>query len=206
MAIIIWDRDDVLNDLTRCWFERYWKPVHPECTLVYEEITENPPYRLLGISQQKYLASLDAFRLSDLAAAMEPVPEVLYWFRHHGHKHRHIVLTTTSLDTAPGAAAWTFRHFGLWVRSFHLLPSFREGQPVCQYDADKGAYLHWLGKGDVLVDDVQINIESAKRYGIAGVLIPRPWNEAKCGLNDALSQLGTVLAVVDGYTVSSNAR
>ena len=196
MVNIVWDRDDVLNDLMRCWLERWWKPAHPECKVCYEDLTENPPHRILGVSLEKYLASLDEFRLSDQAAMVEPDPEVLAWFKRYGHLHRHMVLSATSLETAPAAAAWTFRHFGAWIRSFHLIPALRDNQPIPQYDADKGAYLHWLGKGDVLVDDSPINLESARRYGTTGVLVPRPWNSADGGINDVLERLLTVVSAL----------
>jgi hypothetical protein len=195
MAVIVWDRDDVLNDLMRCWLEGWWKLAHPECRLRYEDLTENPPHRILGVSLGEYLASLDEFRLSDRAAEMEPVPKVLAWFERYGHLHRHMVLTATSLDTAPAAAAWTFRHFGAWVRSFHLIPAHRDSQSIPRYDTDKGAYLHWLGKGNVLVDDSPATVESARRYDIAGVLVPRPWNRAVGSINDALEGLLTVIAL-----------
>lgn len=189
MLTIVWDRDDVLNDLMRCWLERWWKPAYPECQVDYEDLTENPPHRILGIGLEEYLASLDEFRLSHQAAEMEPVPEVLAWFKKSGHQFRHMVLSNTSLDTAPAAAAWTMQHFGTWVRSFHLIPSSRDSQPIPQYDADKGEYLHWLGRGDILVDDSPANIESAKRYGITGVLVPRPWNGNGGCIADALDRL-----------------
>ncbi len=100
---IVWDRDDVLNDLTRCWLEEWWKPAHPTCKACYADLTENPPHRVLGVSLEEYLASLDEFRLCDQAAEMDPVPEVSAWFKQYGHLHRHMVLTATSLDTAPAA-------------------------------------------------------------------------------------------------------
>jgi hypothetical protein len=197
MVTIVWDRDDVLNDLMRCWLEQWWKPTHPECKVHYEDLTENPPHRILNISLEEYLRSLDDFRLSHLAAEMEPFPEVLAWFRKFGHQFRHMALSATPLETAPAAAAWTFRHFGVWVRSFHLIPAIREGHPVPQYDTDKGAYLHWLGKGDVLVDDSPINLESVRRYGIAGLLIPKPWNGSRCSIRDALDHLQGMVGLLD---------
>ncbi len=191
MALIAWDRDDVLNDLMRCWFDQWWKPSHPGCRVCYEDLVENPPHRLLGVGLTEYLASLDEFRLSEHADRMKPVPEVLAWFEHHGHLHRHLVLTATPLAAAPAAAAWTFRHFGRWVRSFHLIPSPRAGQVAYQYDEDKGTYLHWLQKADLLVDDSPANLESAARYGIPGVMVPRPWNQGGPDLADALDRLLT---------------
>ena len=192
MITIVWDRDDVLNDLSRCWLEQWWKPAHAECKVRYEALIENPPHRILGVSLEEYLASLDGFRQSDQADKMEPVPEVLAWFKRYGHLYRHMVVTATSLASAPAASAWTFRHFGTWIRSFHLIPALRDNQPVPQYDVDKGSYLKWLGKGDVLVDDSLANLEVARPCGITGVLVPRPWNRGGGSVSDVLGRLLTV--------------
>ncbi len=51
MKTIVWDIDDVLNDLTRAWFETAWLPAHRECRLTYEELKVNPPHELLGTSE-----------------------------------------------------------------------------------------------------------------------------------------------------------
>lgn len=100
-----------------------------------------------------------------------------------------MALTATPLDTAPVAAAWTLRHFGAWVRSFHLVPSPRDNQPIIQDELDKGEYLYSLGKGNVLVDDSPANLEAARQYGVVGVLIPRPWNRDDGSIGEALERL-----------------
>ena len=197
MHTIVWDRDDVLNDLMHCWLEQWWRPAHPECKVSYEDLSENPPHRILNIDLKAYLRSLDDFRLSKPATQMEPLPEVLSWFRKFGHMCRHVALTATPVDTAPAAAEWTFRHFGVWIRSFHFVPSIRNGQSIPQYDADKGAYLHWLGKGDIVVDDSTTNLQSVSQYGVSGVLIPRPWNGNRASIADALDHLSTKLGLQD---------
>ncbi|MBN2124208.1 MAG: hypothetical protein JW821_07940, partial [Deltaproteobacteria bacterium] len=97
MKTIIWDIDDVLNDMMRTWFEDRWFPSHPGCTLVYDGITENPPHALLGVTLSEYLSSLDEFRLSREAGEMAPVPEVMDWFRTHGERFRHMALTAAPL-------------------------------------------------------------------------------------------------------------
>ena len=194
MTVIVWDRDDVLVDSTRHWLEDWWKPAHPECQTTYRELKENPPHRILGIGREKYLASLDRFRLSPQAAAMEPIQEVLDWFGKFGHKYRHFVLTATSLDTAAAASAWTFRHFGAWVRSFHLAPSTRERQSIPAYDSDKASYIRSLGRGDILIDDSIANIEAVERLGLEGVLFPQPWNSAESKITKALERLSELVA------------
>jgi FMN phosphatase YigB (HAD superfamily) len=186
---IVWDVDDVLNELMRTWFERWWVPSHPGCPIRYDEISENPPHELLGISESEYLASLDEFRLSDIARQMTPVPEVLAWFRQYGDRFRHVALTATPLHTAPASAAWVMCHFGRWIRSFHVIPSPRQGEQIPIYDKSKEDFLHWWGKGDVFVDDSPLNVTAAKALGIQAVLIPRPWNQRQMTLTEALDVL-----------------
>ena len=64
MKTIVWDVDDVLNNLMQSWLETAWLPAHPACQITYRLLTENPPHHLLGISKIEYLQSLDDFRLN----------------------------------------------------------------------------------------------------------------------------------------------
>jgi hypothetical protein len=175
MLTIVWDVDDVLNALMRDWFDQEWKPTHPECRLSYDELTENPPHRVLGITRREYLDSLDRFRLSSAARGMSPNPEVFAWFRTHGTDFRHIALTARPLDTAPSAAEWVMRHFGDYIRVFGVVPC-RSAPATPVYDGSKGDFLEWWGRGDILVDDSRDNINGAERIGVCGVLFPQPWN------------------------------
>jgi len=197
MRTIVWDRDDVLNDLMGCWFRQRWLVDHPGCALRYEGLTANPPDAVLGVPRSEYLASLDRFRASGDYDAMEPLAEVRRWFQQNGQRYRHVVLTATTLTSAPAAAAWVFRHFGPWVRAFLFLPAHREAEDLPRYDSDKGQSLRWFGSADVLVDDSPANIEAARREGVAGVLVPRPWNDARGTPADALAQLDDLLASME---------
>lgn len=189
MNTIAWDVDDVLNDLMRCWFEQHWLLTHSDCTLRYEDITENPPHRILGINLKEYLDSLDAFRLSKKAEQMQPVPEVISWFSKYGEYCRHIALTAQPLNTVFSASAWVFRYFGTWIRGFHFIPAYREGQHIPEYDRGKGEYFLRLGELAVLVDDNPVNIDKAEKLGIKGVLIPRPWNKGDFTIGKVLNSL-----------------
>lgn len=189
MLTIAWDVDDVLNDLMRLWFEKEWSPAHPDCTLKYNDITENPPNRLLGVNESEYHISLDTFRLSKAAEQMLPVPEVLSWFNRYGDRFIHIALTARSIQTVPAASAWVFRHFGKWIRSFHFIPAKRKYQIVPKYHQSKTDFLCWLGKVDILVDDNQSNVSSARAMGINCILIPRAWNHGKTTIEQALDEL-----------------
>lgn len=189
MKTIVWDVNDVLDNLMQTWFERWWVPSHPNCPINYNQISENPPDALLGISKSEYFASLDDFRLSEIAIEMAPVPEVLMWFCQHGEHFRHIALTATPLCAAPASAAWVMRNFGRWIRSFHMVPSPRQGEQIPVYDQSKEDFLRWWGRGDILVDDNLFNVTSAQALGIQVILIPRPWNQSQLTLTEALDML-----------------
>jgi hypothetical protein len=186
---IVWDVDDVLNALTRDWFEQEWRPAHPGCALAYSELTENPPHALLGVDETTYLRSLDAYRLSAHARAARPTAEVEAWFRRYGSRCSHIALTARPLGTVPVLAAWLFEHFGPWVRAFGFVPSPRPGVDLPVYHGTKGEWLQWISAGDVLVDDSPRNIEQAATLGLRTVLFPQPWNKTAGTLNDALNSL-----------------
>jgi len=191
---IAWDIDDVLNNLMSAWFHTAWLPTHPDCTVKYGDLTENPPDRILGISQQEYLESLDAFRLSETARRMAPTPEILDWFRSQGHQFRHIALTARPLETTPALSEWLFRHFGSFVRLFAVVPTrWIDGEPV--YDRTKAEFLAWFGLADLLVDDTPANIESVQHLGIEGILYPQPWNSSKLTVAETLQSLMNAAAV-----------
>ena len=188
MLTIAWDVDDVLNDLTGAWF-RAWLGAHDACGLAYEQLTENPPHRLVGVSCEEFLDSLDAFRASAAGQDLPPDPRAMEWFVTHGARCRHLVLTATPLFNAPASAAWVLRHFGVWVRCYAVMPSPRRGLTLPDYDVDKGEALDWLGVADVLVDDSAEAVAAARRRGRDAVLVPRPWNGAAGDLDDALADL-----------------
>ena len=203
MKTIVWDVDDVLNDLMRDWLTQWWMPAHPETKIDYEKIAENPPHRILNIRREEYLQSLDAFRLAE-GANMQPVPEALDWFRNHGHRFRHIALTAVPLFAADISAAWVMKHFGEWIRSFNVIPSARENDSSPVYDQTKADYLKWWGRADIFVDDNTENIEGAAAIGIQTVMMPRPWNRNLHSIADAFELVGKVVkrenVPVEGHT------
>ena len=190
MKTIVWDVDDVLNDLTRSWFED-WTSSKP-CSLSYEELTSNPPHELLGITHTEYLTSLDDFRLSGKAAKMEPVPEIFKWFCRYGDSLHNVALTATPLCAGPVSAEWVMRNFGWWIRSFSIIPSLRSGMEGSRHHGTKSEFLSptlATVKRDVLVDDNEQNVRDAISIGMGAVLIPRPWNRATLTMTDALAAL-----------------
>jgi hypothetical protein len=194
MKTIIWDVDDVLNDLMREWFEGKWLPENAGCVLDYTDLLRNPPEAILGIARAEYLRSLDDFRLASFSR-LKPVPEALAWFEKHGSCHRHLALTSVPLNAAPLSAEWVSRHFGRWIRSFNFVPSPRDSDvasPV--FDRTKQDFLRWLNLSDtVVVDDSESNITGARELGIPGVLVPRPWNQGRGTIPQALEHLDSLL-------------
>ena len=188
MRTIVWDIDDVLNDLMHAWFTSVWKPANPGSHLEYRDIAENPPYQSLGIGESEYLASLDAFRLSAASRDMAPNPAIVEWLREHGSAFRHVALTARPLDTAPPAAEWLFRHFGDYFRCFGVVPC-RSIAGTPQYDRDKSDFLRWLGGADYFVDDSPANVAAARALGVNGVIYPQPWNGAIHTVGDVLNMI-----------------
>lgn len=174
---IAWDVDDVLNSMMQEWFLRYARE-QKVGTLDYSGLKSNPPHEILGITLQQYLASLDSFRGSSFLN-LKPTKELILWFDQHGHKFRHIALTLVPHRFAPISARWVITHFGKWIRSFNYVPSFRTGDNIPSYDADKGDFLAWFRNAQILIDDNEGNIAKAKSLGMSTCLFPRPWNEKR---------------------------
>lgn len=189
MRTIVWDVDDVLNELTAAWMRESWLPAHPACELRVEDLVVNPPHSLLGVSQEEYLASLDAFRLSARGMALEPVADVIRWFHEHGEKFRHVALTATPRSYAQYSSAWVLEHFGDWIRSFNFVPSARSDRSVPLYDEDKAGFLGWWGKADVIVEDNAVHVEAARSAGMLAILVPQPWNGGQGTVAEALGQI-----------------
>lgn len=194
MLTIIWDIDDVLNNLMRSWFYQGWLPHHPDCQLEYNDITENPPDKLLKTSKEEYLESLDAFRLSKNAMLMQPNPNILQWFNNYGHKCMHIALTNRPLKTVPPLAGWIFSYFGDWIRTFSFIPPSRNNDSPPRYFQTKKDYLLWLGNADIFIDDNLDNIIDAESIGMKTILMPQPWNNSKLTINETLILLLDIIS------------
>ena len=199
MLTIAWDVDDVLNDLTARWFER-WRAAHPDCHVGYDGLRENPPEALLGVSKADYLDSLDQFRRAAAASPLRPRPELLEWFERTGGGHRHVALSAVPLEFAHLSAAWVTANFGKWIRSFNFVPSFRAAAgDLPDYFASKRDFLQWFGKVDLLVEDSGRNAAEAQGLGIKAVLFPQPWNiQAGEGVGSFLQRLDLTLADIKG--------
>jgi hypothetical protein len=159
-------------------------------------LKENPPDKVLGITREAYLLSLDAFRKTDRAVNMSPNGDVLAWMRIHGARFRHVALTARPLESAPDVAHWVMSNFGAWIRCFGVVPTrVQEGVPA--YDRNKGEYLKWLSCGNILVDDSAENIAQAKELGMKTLLYPQPWNDSALTAKALLKQLSDLAGQSD---------
>ncbi len=186
MKTVVWDVDDVLNELMKAWLEEHWNLEHPAAPVSFSALKENPPHGVLGISRDEYLASLDRFR-STKFSELKPVPQVLRWFQEHGHRFRNIALTAVPSQFSGISASWVFKHFGPWIRSFNFVPSPRPGTELPAYDSNKADFLRWLGKADILLDDNAETVAEAGRAGIRAFLVKQPWNSSGEGIADLLA-------------------
>ncbi|MEI1376526.1 hypothetical protein PQG02_19210 [Nostoc sp. UHCC 0926] len=189
MLTIVWDVDDVLNNLMLMWWEQSWLLYHPTCTIKYTEFNKNPPHLILGIEKEEYLNSLDDYRLSGGISQLKPEPEVLEWFKKWGSYFRHIALTATPIKTAPLMADWVIRHFGKWIRCFAFVPSYRVGNLIPEYDQDKESFLAWWKQGQIMIDDNPNHIQAAQKLGMKTFLMPQPWNNSRMTRTEILDSL-----------------
>ena len=123
---------------------------------------------------------------------MKPLPGILEWYQLYGDKAKHFVVTSVPILAAHHSAEWVFKHFGLWIHSFNIVPSLREGAP--NHGAKtKVEYIRNFSKLDIVVEDNPETIRSMKNLGIETVTIPRPWNESKDSLQTTLDGLTHLL-------------
>lgn len=191
---VVWDVDDVLNDLMAAWLTHSWAPNHPDRPVTYASIRANPPNELLGVGLHEYLASLDAFRVGDGYATLEPNPWILAWLDANGERCHHVALTATAFQAAPTTAAWVLRHFGRWIREFVFVPAARLGEALPCFDRSKADWIARLGGPAVLVDDSPANLVAAAAVGAGTVRWPQPWNGDASRPEDALAELDRWLA------------
>jgi len=189
MKTIIWDVDDVLNDLMHSWFKEYRRVYDPNSNLSYDDLIQNPPHEILGITLNEYKLSLDNYRNSEKGRNLKPNEQIINWLRKDGAKFRHIALTARPKQTIPFLAEWIFHHFGDWIRTLSFIPSYRENEKLLVYDKTKVDFLNWLGKADYFIDDSEENIKAAEKIGITSFLFPQPWNNGKLNVKQILVKI-----------------
>lgn len=194
--LILWDVDDVLNQLMDEWLG-FWQnsqQFERRTTQIFQ-ITKNPPNQILGISIEEYLESLDEFRNSKLGRDLSPNPKVLNWFEEFGDQYVHIALTARPKETMPTQAAWVYEHFGRWIHSVVSVNPSRPGleYPVHSVFSNKASFVQWLDKPTVLIDDSEENIRKAKKHCRKVLLFPQPWNSCTQSVERVLIELNQIL-------------
>jgi uncharacterized HAD superfamily protein len=186
MLTFAWDIDDTLNDLTREWLRDYSAVKAADHS--FSDLKENPPHRILGISKNEYLQSLDAFRLSPRYAELKPAGAIMDWLNSYGHRARHIALTAVPLCAAHISSQWVIKHFGKWIRTYAFIPSARS-EIIPAYDESKKNFIAWIDRVDVLIEDNEQNAGDAADLGVKSFLIKKPWNNSKLSVEEVLIQL-----------------
>lgn len=189
-ALVAWDVDDVLNDLTHQWAS--WSGV---------DLNEpHPPtgdsatwLSTFGFQQADYLASLDAFR-SESYGSLDPNPLIGDLLENWPSPHTtHIALTATPLFAQSIVAEWVMRHFGRWLRGVWFCPSMRPSDPPGTPMVSKGAVLARFAGHAVLIDDSVVNLETVARPAKA-LMYPRPWNSSnRANRDDSLADFVVAL-------------
>ena len=188
MRTIVWDVDDVLNNLTEYWLKG-WRARHPDPDIDYRALNQNPPHTLLGISFEAYLESLDEIRASVSAHEnLTPNPLIRDWFETHGARYRHLALTARPAHAAGPAAAWVLNHFGAWIRSVAFVPP-RKPAAWPDYDLKKVEYLEWFDREAILIDDAETHVMEVTAKGLKATLFPQPWNRSTQSVAELLHEL-----------------
>ena len=173
--VIIWDIDDVLNNLMDSWLTT-WQQEPNSDAISFSELTENPLHKILGIDLETYHISLDTFRNSEKAKKLKPNRSLLKWFSEYGSRHNHIALTARPLNTMSNQAWWTYQNFGESIHTVAVVPTLRDPK-TRQTFKNKAEYIGWLDKGDIFVDDNTENVAEVTKLGLKSFLFPQPWNK-----------------------------
>lgn len=180
MLNICFDCDDVLNSLMQNYLDwMYMTDEYKGPKISYEQIVQNPPHDILGISELKYRQTLHKFRFM-MYHTLQPNQEILNWFYQYGEKAHFSVLTSAFRDCIPITTKWIFENFSQWVRTFAFVPSKVSNDDInIIYDNNKA---DWLVRNhvDIFIDDSLKNIFQVKARSdnkIDCYLVKQPWND-----------------------------
>ena len=188
MALVIWDIDDVLNELSARWLE--W--VNDPAITDKSQLT-NPHFEeVLGWNRGHYLESLDRFR-AERFIDLEPNRLVQSFMSRHTQVSN-VLLSATPLSCAPFSAQWGFVHFGQWIDGVLIAPSPRPETPSTnKTKRDHIQRLVDAGDRVICIDDQPANIREAERAGALAFLWPQPWNESESSQAAVLDSISNIL-------------
>ena len=156
----------------------------------YEQIVQNPPHDILGISKEKYLQTLDKFRTM-MYFTLKPNQEILNWFEKNGSKAHFSVLTATPSSCVTFSSRWIFDNFGKWIRTFAYIPSKREGVNDLVFDSTKA---DWLVRNhvNIFIDDspkniIEVQVRSDNKINC--YLVKQPWSNEGMPISDILKEI-----------------
>lgn len=178
MLHIVFDIDDVLNNLMVWYVEwLYLADEYKGSKIEYKDIIKNPPHDIFGFSKEKYLQTLDKFRIM-MFHTLKPNPIVLDWLKDNGSKAYFSVLTATPSCCAYISANWIMEYFKNYIRTFAFIPSKRENAKDIIYDKTKADWLR-RNRADIFIDDSEQNVNEAEAKGIKSYLVKQPWNSGE---------------------------
>jgi hypothetical protein len=193
MLHICFDIDDTLNNLMEEYLKWFNKIYSSNTPISYNEIIDNPPHEILRISEKHYRQTLYQFRMINYKYLI-PDPNVLKWFKKHGHRAHFSVLTSAFKDCIPVVANWVFLHFGEWIRTFAFVPSAIDENDIHNvYDIDKAGWLH-RNNVDIYIDDNPITCWKVSLCNIKSHCVKQPWSSlSEIGINNILKSIGKKL-------------
>ena len=171
--LLLWDIDDVLNDLMSLFAATVAQKLKPGVKAA--ELKSNPPLEALDCTLETYLAALDECRENFLFGSL-PKEEVRTFLRIRGGHFRSAALSSCPMNMAPRSAAWVLRHFGSWIQGVLFVPSPRK-KIVIESFLYRSKAEAVCELGGILIDDAPANVEAVRKAGGRALCFPAPWNE-----------------------------
>jgi len=190
--LLIWDVDDVLNQLMGAWL-KYWNHEN-NSNFVLKDIKENPPNKILGISREIYFNSLDEFRNTEAGKSVQEDSTVKNWFNNHGNKYNHMACTARPIETMPNQSWWIYQNYGQWIHTIHAAGTYRELETDYR-TVSKADFISWIDQKVIFIDDSEENINAVSATGSDTILYPQPWNGANYSAKNFITILNSKLGI-----------
>jgi len=190
--IIVWDVDDVLNCLMESWLD-YWNKKN-NSNVCYNEIKNNPPNKILGISKKLYLSNLDEFRNSEAGKNVKVNSIIKSWFKKNGNRFINIACTARPIHTMYNQSYWIYKNFGKWIHSICVADPARDTKANINY-ISKAEYISLISRPVLFIDDSEENINSVSESGADTLVYPQPWNKNDLTIEEFLNKLNSKLKI-----------